>query len=184
MADRRNQCFVQNNLGEAYLAKGQLDEAKRVLESARELADQLGDRRAAAEVERHLGIVALRRGDDDAVDRLVRALGLAEAYGSKEAIADAQRAIGMYRAQTMFEESGEVDRRAEECFLVSIDLFREIGNEKEAARSLAELGYHLIERGDTDTARERLHEARALMRRIGLAELGKIERTLQELGTA
>src|SRR5690606_11459137 len=85
-------------------------------------------------------------------------------------------------AQTLFDDKGEVSRRAEESFLSSIDTFREIGNEKEAARSLALLGYHLIERGDLGTAKERLREARAIMRRIGVAQLAKVEATLEELG--
>lgn len=182
VADRRSQTFLLNNLGEAQLSMGQTDEALRDLTQARELAEALGDRRAQAEVERNLGLCALKRGDDDAVEKLVRALRLAEEYGGKEAIALAQRAIGTFRAQTLFDQSGELDRRAEECFLISIDLFREIGNEKEAARSLAELAYHLIERGETDTARERLREARSIMRKIGLADVARVERTLSELG--
>ena len=52
---------------------------------------------------------------------------------------------------------------------------------RKAARTLAQLGYHLIERGDVGSARERLGEARAIMRRIGLAELAKVEQTLAEL---
>ena len=43
---------------------------------------------------------------------------------------------------------------------------------------------HLIERGDLETARERLSEARAIMRRMGLAELERIEQTLAQLSRA
>ncbi len=182
MADRRNECFMLNNLGEAYMAAGKLDDAVEALEEARDLAATLGDKRALAEVERNLGRLAVKQGSSEADKTLERALGLAEEYGSKEAIALAHRAIGQLRAQTLFDGAGEVDRRAEESFLVSIDLFREIGNEKEAARSLSELGFHLIERGDMDGARERLHEARAIMRNMGLAELERVDRTLAEIG--
>ena len=182
MADRRNECFMLNNLGEAHLAAGRLDDGMEALEEARDLAATLGDRRALAEVERNLGRLAVRQGSAEAEKTLERALTLAEEYGSKEAIALAHRAIGQLRAQTLFDASGGIDRRAEESFLVSIDLFRDIGNEKEAARSLSELGYHLIERGDVEGARERLREARALMRAMGLAELERVDRTLAEIG--
>jgi Tfp pilus assembly protein PilF len=124
----------------------------------------------------------MRAHDDDAEELLERALVMAKDYGATEAIALVYRAIGELRSQTLFDASGAVDKRAEESFLTSIDLFREIGNEKEASRSLAELGYHLIERGDVETAKERLHEARAIMRGIGLRDLERVDRTLQELG--
>ena len=182
MADRRAQCFLLNNLGEAYLEHGRVDDAHACLEEARSLAESLGDKRAAAEIERNLGRVAMKRGDDQAEPVLTRALALAQEYGGQEAIALVHRAIGQLRAQTLFDASGEPDKRAEESFLTSIDIFREIGNEKEAARSLSALGFHLIERGDVETARERLHEARAIMRAMGLRDLDRVDRTLAELG--
>jgi tetratricopeptide (TPR) repeat protein len=182
MADRRAHCFLLNNMGEAYLEQGRVDDAHSCLEEARVLAEALGDKRAAAEVERNLGRIAIKRGDDQAEKLLSRALELAQAYGGQEAIALAHRAIGQLRAQTLFDASGEPDKRAEESFLTSIDIFREIGNEKEAARSLSALGYHLIERGEVETARERLREARAIMRTMGLRDLEKVDRTLAELG--
>jgi Tfp pilus assembly protein PilF len=146
------------------------------------LAHALGDLRAMAEVERNLGLVALRSGDDGAEALLTNALRMAEDYGAKESIALAHRAFGLLRAQTLFDATGAVDRRAEESFLVAIDLFREIGDEKDAARALFELGQHMFERGDRETAGERLREARALMRRIGLAELQHVEETLRTIG--
>ena len=182
MADRRGESFALNNLGEALVAAGKPEEAQSSLEQAKSLALELGDLRAEAEIERNLGIAALKLDDADAAEKILkRALSLAEAYGSREMIALAHRAIGQVRAKTLFASIGEVDKRAEESFLASIDIFREIGNEKEAARSLADLGYHLIERGDLETARERLHEARAMMRKMGLSEADRIERTLSDL---
>ncbi|HEY8431553.1 MAG TPA: tetratricopeptide repeat protein [Sandaracinaceae bacterium] len=182
MADRHTQSFLLNNLGEALMTAGRLEEAEAHLREARELAHSLKNRRAMAEIERNLGLTALRKGDEQAERILMRALALAEEYGSLEAIGLAHRAIGQLRAQTLYDDKGEISRRAEESFLASIDTFREIGNEKEAARSLALLGYHLIERGDIESAKERLREARAIMRKIGLAQLAKVEATLEELG--
>ncbi|MBX3272797.1 MAG: tetratricopeptide repeat protein [Sandaracinaceae bacterium] len=182
VADRHTQTLLLNNLGELLTASGRADEAQALLEEARELAHEMKNRRAMAEVERNLGLNLLKQGHEDAERTLLRALALAEAYGSAEALGLAHRAIGQLRAQTLFDESGEVSRRAEESFLSSIDMLRDVGNEKEAARSLAQLGYHLIERGDLDGAKDRLREARAIMRRIGVHDQAKVEQTLEELG--
>ena len=109
---------------------------------------------------------------------------LAKDYGAPDAIALAHRALGELHARTLFDAEGQLDRRAEENFLTSIDLFQEIGNEKEAARSLVVLAQHLVERGDPETAKERLREARAIFRRMGLPEAAEVETTLGELERA
>lgn len=181
IADRHTQTFLLNNLGELLTAT-RPEDAEVLLIESRELAHQLKNRRAMAEVERNLGLNALKQNHDDAEKIMLRALALAEEYGSQEAIGLAHRGMGQLRARVLFDDKGEPSRRAEESFLASIDILREIGNEKEAARSLAQLGYHLIERADVETAIERLREARAIMRRIGARDYAKVERTLEELG--
>lgn len=183
MADRRTQSFLLNNLGEALSKAGvRLAEARAVLEAARDLARELSDRRMIAEVERNFGLCLLKANDDRAEATLLGALELANEYGGKEIIAEAHHAIGSLRARTLFDATGAVDRRAEEAFLTSIDAFREIGNEKEAGRTLAELGMHMLERGDTEGAKERLREARAIMRRIGLHDVERVDEVLRSLG--
>lgn len=184
MGDRRRVCFMLNNIGEARSKIGDLEHAGQALQEAAEVAKEMNDLRAMAEVSRNRGLLALKQGADDAEALVLDALKRAEAYGSPEAIAAAHRAVGALRARTLFDATGKVDRRAEESYLTSIDMFRDAGSEKEAARSLAELGMHLIERGDLETARERLSEARAIMRRMGLAELERIEQTLAQLSRA
>jgi tetratricopeptide (TPR) repeat protein len=183
IGDVRTQVFLLNNLGEALISEKRLDEALEPLTTARELCATLGDLRASAAIERNLGVLLLRNNDDGAEAQVTRALALAEQYGSREAIASAYRALGELRARTLFDASGQIDRRAEEAFLSSIDIFREIGSEKEAARSIAELGFHLVERADLEGARDRLGEARVILRRIGLhADAERVERTLSDLG--
>ncbi len=170
LADRRSECFLLNNVGEARIADGIYDEAEVALDRALALAEELGDKRARAEVLRNRGLLALRRGDDDARERLQSALAAAEEYGGREAVALALRAIGQLHGMTLFDGSGGVDTRAEEAFTKSIEIFRELGNEREAARSLVELGKHLLERGEQEAAQSRLREARATFRRMGLVE--------------
>lgn len=183
MADRRTQSFLLNNLGEALAKAGiRLAEARSMLEAARELAHELSDKRMMAEVERNLGMCLLRANDDKAEATLLNALELANQYGGKEILAEVHHAIGTLRARTLFDATGAVDRRAEEAFLTSIDAFRELGNEKEAARTLAELGMHMLERGDTESAKERLSESRAIMRRIGLPDIERVDDVLRSLG--
>lgn len=182
IGDRRTQSFILNNLGEALSSMGRTEEARVLLVEARAHALESGDKRVLAEAERNLGLIALKLEEDDAESILARALTLATEYGAKVSIAHANHALGMLRSRTLFDGAGQADRRAEEAFLLAIDDFREIGNEKEAARVLADLGRHLLERGDTEGAKERLREARALMRRIGLPEIEKVDATLASLG--
>lgn len=182
IGDRRTQTFILNNLGEALSSVGRTEEARVLLVEARAHALESGDKRVLAEAERNLGLIALKLEEDDAEPILARALVLATEYGAKASIAHANHALGMLRSKTLFDGEGQADRRAEEAFLLAIDDFREIGNEKDAARVLADLGRHLLERGDLEGAKERLREARALMRRIGLPEIEKVDATLASLG--
>ena len=183
LADRRSECFLLNNVGEARLADGAYDEAEIALERARSLAKEIGDRRALADVLRNQAVLAVRRIDDGAERRLSEALEAATELGLSDMLAFVHRAYGEHRSKTLFDGAGQVDKAAEESFLTSIDLFREVGNEREAARSLVGLGAHLVERGDRETARERLSEARATFRHLGLeAEAERVDSTLRELG--
>jgi tetratricopeptide (TPR) repeat protein len=182
VGDRRTQTFILNNVGEALSRQSRCEEARVMLSEARAHSHESGDKRMMAEVERNLGLVALRLEDDEAEPLLLRALAFAVDYGGKSAIAHAHHALGLLRSKTIFDASGAADRRAEEAYLLAIDGFREIGDEKGAARVLADLGRNLIERGDLDTARERLREARSIMRRIGLPEVEKVDQTLAQLG--
>lgn len=182
MADRRSECFLLNNVGEARMADGAYDEADLALERALELAFERGDKRALADIERNRGLLALKRGDGTATQKLEHALEVAIEYGGREAIALAYRAVGQLRAATLYDTGGLSDRSAEQAFIQSIELFRELGNEREAARSLVLLGNHLIERGEPKEAAERLREARATFRRMGLLdEASAIDQALTNL---
>lgn len=183
MADRRAECFLWNNVGEARLLDGAYDEAVVALERAHELAEGHGDKRALADILRNLAILALKRGDENAGSKMERAFEAAEEYGGTLALGLMHRALGQHRAQTLFDTDGAGAGVAEESFLTSIDLFREAGNEHEAARSLVELAKHLVERGDVEQAKERLREARATFRRMGLTdEAMATDKTLTDLG--
>lgn len=182
MDNRRFQTYLLFNLGEAYLGSGQLEGASAVLLEAKELAAEMRDQRALAEIERNLGLVALRRGDASAEPTLQAALALAVDYGTREALAHAHRAMGRLHARTLYDSTGAVVLRAEESFREGIRVFEECGNRPELARTEAELGYHLIERGELAEARTLLGRAHDRMKVLELPDLARVGQTLAELG--
>ncbi len=183
IADRRTECLLLNNLGEVLTVLGDHEEGAAALEQAARLAEELGDKRSRAEILRNQAVLAMRRGDERVGQRMEEALQAAEDYGAIEMIARAHWALGQLHALRLYDEEGAETRSAEEAFLTAIDLFRTAGNEREAARTLLDLGQHLVEQGDMEQARERLREARGILRRMGAsADLDRVERTLVELG--
>ncbi|MCA9582838.1 MAG: tetratricopeptide repeat protein, partial [Myxococcales bacterium] len=95
---RREQCFLLNNIGEAQIAEGHHAEAERALQEARELAEDLTDKRALADIARNQALLALRQDHSNAEAQFEEAMGLAEDYGGLEAMARAHRALGQGRA--------------------------------------------------------------------------------------
>jgi tetratricopeptide (TPR) repeat protein len=184
MDNQRFQSYLLNHLGEAYLADGKPEDAQAMLVDARRLALGMRDQRALSEIQRNLGLVALHRGDQRAKEQLDAALALAREYGTREAIALAHRGVARLHARTIFEQ-GEEPRpeqgQAEQSFRESIRIFQECGNLHEVARTQAELGYHLIERGVAPKAREALTQAYLTMKRLNLPELGRVTDTLAQL---
>jgi tetratricopeptide (TPR) repeat protein len=181
MNNRRFQSHLLNHLAETQLALGQSDAAHALLHEARGLALSLRDQRALSEIEHNLGQLALQRSDPAAEQQLTSALALAHEYGTREAIALAQRGIARMRARTLFDQTGRSMADAEAIFRESIRVFDECGNVREAARTRAELGYHLIERGAGPRAKEALSEAYAAMKRLSLPDLTKVGETLAQL---
>ena len=111
-------------------------------------------------------------------------LGDALDYGSRETIAAAHRGIGRLKARTLFDATGRTEAHAEKSFRECIRVFRESGNRHEVARTQAELGYHLVEHGDTAGAREVLQQALTAMKALNLPDQAKIGQTLRDLGGA
>ncbi len=181
MDNQRFQSYLLNHLGEAYLADGKTEDALAMLLDARRLAQGMRDQRVLSEIQRNLGLVALQRGDPRAKEQLDAALALARDYGTREAIALAHRGIARWHARTLFDGAGQPGGDAEATFRESIRIFQECGNLHEVARTQAELGYHLIERGLTPRAREALTQAYLTMKRLSLPELAKVTDTLAQL---
>jgi tetratricopeptide (TPR) repeat protein len=181
MNNRRFQCHLLNHLAETQLAQGKTDQAHALLVDARSLALNLRDQRALSEIEHNLGLLALQRSDPAAEQQLKAALSMAREYGTREAIALAHRGLARMHARTLFDQAGPSLADAEASFREAIRIFEECGNVRETARTLAELGYHLIERGAGPRAKEALSEAYVAMKRFSLPDLARVTETLAQL---
>lgn len=171
--------------GEAQLALGAIERAQQLLLEARALAGSLRDQKALTEVELQLGLCALAHDDGSAAQKLTAALTLAREHGTRETIATAHRAVARVRARTLFDQdrvsASDDASAAESSFRESIRIFEESGNAREAARTRAELGYHLVERGAGERARAALGEAYAALKPLALPDLARVTETLEQL---
>ena len=182
IADRRSECYLLNNIGEAQMMEGAFEAASNALEQAFELATKQNDKRAIAEIRRNQASLALLQGQKDTSELMVEAATAAKEYGGMEVLALTHRTIGQFRAQTLFDTEEKSGASAEEAFVASIQAFQQLGNEKEATRSLAELAKHLVEKGQIDAARQRFQEAREISSRLGQQkEVTQIDEWLQRI---
>jgi predicted ATPase len=182
LGSQRLQCHLLNQLAEAHLASGDPETAQDMLIEARAVAVSLRDQRGLSEIQRNLGLVALARRDPAADHQLSAALELARESGARQSIALAHRSLGRLRAHDVASEpTASEPARAESSYRESIRIFEECGNLHELARTQAELGFHLAERGAIDGAREALTQASATMKRLALPELSKVAERLASL---
>ena len=169
-------------LGEVNLETGQIDEAERQLQLAREHAQRSSDRRVLSEVKRLLAFVYLRRDDQKrALEASQKALDYAQKSGVRHAIARALLALGEVHASTLFDETVEGQHPAWDCFRRSVTLLREVGDQAELAVALYQMGRHLIERGRLGPARNTLREASDIATRLRLGIAYEMTQMLAEL---
>jgi tetratricopeptide (TPR) repeat protein len=183
MDNHRFQSYLLCHLAESLISRDDFDAATQALDEALELATRMRDQRVLADIERNRGLLSLRRGDAAAEEQLQRALSLALEYGTREAIGLAHRGLARLRARTAWSDaspSSDIDLAARE-FRESVRAFRACGNRPEAARTQAELGIHLIERGDRVAARAALREAYETMLKLQLPDSERVRETLSAL---
>ena len=106
---------------------------------------------------------------------------MAEQIGAKEIEALAHRAIGELNSTTMWDTSNTdgVDD-ALVAFERALEIFRNIGNEFEVARTLHVMGNRMLERGDMGGSRKLLKEAKKIFKRVNEKMSESIERTISE----
>ncbi len=132
--DRNRIALVLTNLGETHNRLGDVQKAILFLKEAEQLADELGDRIGLAEAVRGLGKAYLARRDyTKARECTARAVQLFTEIQSKVQLGVALRSLGEVTAAGS--AGGEGLRTARGHLLRSIEIFEQIGNEVELARS-------------------------------------------------
>jgi hypothetical protein len=142
-------------LGWAELASAKLDAAKSSLDTAHALSEAAGDPRGQADATAGLGILALLTGDPENA----RAL-LAEALATHVVTRDAPREAAVRGMMALLPE--QLGERVDVARLTSEALeLRRTGQRWREALVLARLGLAARARGESDTERTHLLEARA-----------------------
>ena len=132
--DRNRIALVLTNLGETHNRLGDVQKAILFLKEAEQLADELGDKIGLAEAVRGLGKAYLARRDyTKARECTARAVELFTEIQSKVQLGVALRSLGEVTAAGS--AGGEGLRTARTHLHRSIEIFEQIGNDVELARS-------------------------------------------------
>jgi protein O-GlcNAc transferase len=186
-SDLQTQSLVCLRLNWIENSSGNLDEAERLADQARQLAHDAQWSEGVAHAYRNLGLIFYTRGDlDRAEDMQLKSLKLDEEQGRKEGMADASGNLG-----AIYFTRGDLDR-AEDMQLKSLKLEEELGRKEGMAISYGNLGAIYITRGDLDRAEDMQLEAlnlnEELGRKVGMAacygNLGLIYETRGDLDRA
>ena len=181
IGDCRMQSFLLNNLGEALTTIGDRRNAERYLLDCEALAQEREDRRVLAEVYRNLGKLMMRHDElIEAREYLDRSLNTARTMGSKEAVGLALRALGELSSRTLFDDDGTTND-GERFFHQSREIFEQIGNEVELARTLQALGTYWLERDEMSKAQDVLTRARDIFGKLSPREYQRLEQTLADI---
>jgi tetratricopeptide (TPR) repeat protein len=184
VGDCRMQSFLLNNLGEALTMVGDRKSAERYLLDCEALAQERDDRRVLAEVYRNLGTLMMRHNEiAESRDYLERSLRTARAMGSKEAVGLALRGLGELSSQTVFHDDGTT-HEGERYFHEALEIFEQIGNEVELARTLQALGTYWLERDEMERARDALQRARDIYERVAPGDHMRLDETLKDISGA
>lgn len=142
MGARLDEAYLRIFLGEAKLQLGKARQADQQLAEALALAEQLGDRRLRADCARGLCEVKLALGELEAAGEQARqACEIARELGLKPEMGLALRALA--EVQVAGELDDEERERAEALFAEAIEIFSELGNDLELARTFASFArYH------------------------------------------
>lgn len=182
VGDRRMEAIIHSSIGEVYRDDRKFKESMAHFKVAEEIASAHHDQLLLAEVARHMAVLSLKNGDVEMSRKHVgRALDLAKRLRAKEMEGLAYRALGEIESTTMWDTSkteGQDD--AQIAFMRALEIFREIGNQLEVARTLYALGNRMLERGNLSGSRSVLNEAKEIYKRVDIKVSEKIERTISE----
>ncbi len=172
------------NLGEAALGDGKLDEAKRRLEQALEIIEDIEDRGLESECCRHLAALEKLQGRPQPARELAeRSLDVARRAGLREKEAQAYLTLGDVLSVSLYdaeEEGGASD--ASVAYGKALEVLRAIGNEAALGKALFAFGRFKAETGALGEGKEMLRDAIAVFSKLGLARpVGDVEKLLATL---
>jgi tetratricopeptide (TPR) repeat protein len=138
IGDRVHEAYLLVNLGEAQLQLGKLSEAEQHLTDATLLSADLGDKRLRADCSRALCEVRLAMGDlDGAEQEAQHAFDMSQRLGLKREMGMALRALAEVAAARGVDEASKT--KVNDLFRRAIQLFTDLGNDLELARTFASM---------------------------------------------
>jgi len=178
------QAMLLNNLGEAAVAAGEPVKARQRLEEAVQLARLLDERRVLADALRNLALLELQEGQAEKAKSLaVESLEVAQRAGMREYEGRSNLALGEIHAATLFDDTGaDPTEKAKEYFAEAVEIFRDMDNQAELAKTLSQYGEFLVERGNPDGGKILLEEARHLFQKLGMKARERVRQKIEDVG--
>ena len=164
-------------------SNGQRGEARTRFDAAQALARDLDDKRLLSQTRAppRPARARERRSPSAALEHCEQALELAEAAGIRVDVGRALLALGEVHAATLFDDTGDGERSAEDFFTRGVELFREIGNEAELASASSASASIASSAADVDAGKQLLTEAEAIFRKLGMRAGDALRRVIGEL---
>ncbi len=183
------QVVLLNKLSETALSMEKFSDARRGIERAMALANEIEDRRAYVEILRNLALVELKAGSPEMARKYCNEfLEISRASGMREMVGRAHMTMGEISVSAMTEEGGQPDPAqavaAAGYFGKAIAVFRKMGNEAELAKALKRLGEHQLAMGQRGQARESFAQATEILDRLGMRQADEVRALLQQLDPA
>ncbi len=175
IGDRAAQARAYNDLGGAYLRRGQYDRALGNHQPSLALYRKLGDRLGQAGSLTNLGVVHKRLGRyEEALACQQESLALSQELGDRAGEAETLNELGV-----VYQRQGRY-REALACHEESLALRRELNQPHGEAESLRELGMTLRALGRAEEARAHWLDALAILQRLQTTDADQVRIVLAE----
>src|SRR5262249_36934687 len=140
--------LILTNLGELAVVEGKLEEARRRLDDALELIDDIDDRGLESTCCRHLAALEKLQDQTRPERELAeRALAVAQQAGLRRAEALAYLTLGDVLATNLYDAGADADQPtpAAAAFSRALEILRSINHEAELGKALLAFGRYTIE---------------------------------------
>jgi tetratricopeptide (TPR) repeat protein len=162
--------LVLTNLGELAIATNAYEEARRRLDNALEIIDDIEDRALESECCRHLAAVEVEAGRLAEARALAdRALAAARKAGQREDEARSQITLGNVLSANLYDAATDsMAGAASGAYAQAVDILRSIHHDAALGKALLAFGRHKAENGDVQEGRKLVREALAIFQKLGL----------------